>query len=217
MEYTQQQIASVLDFAVLKPTANRADVAEACILARFNKFASVCVRPCDVKLACEFGVPVSTVIGFPFGTHTIEVKKKEAHQALLDNAKELDIVLNFARLRENDYTYIETELRRILINLAPTNLKIILETCYLTPDQIYKACKIIRQYPSVNFIKTSTGFGTCGATCSAIEIIKEGIRGSKLQIKASGGIKNYQDVKTFLDLGCTRLGVSKWFDLLPGV
>lgn len=216
MNYTKEQIAATLDYAVLKPTAERNDVVEACSLALQEHFASVCVRPCDVQCANQFPVVVSTVIGFPHGTNTPQIKRLEAQQAVRDGAEELDIVMNYARLLEGDDRYITDELRYITQRLPlSTTIKVILETCYLSPEQIYTACQLIRQVPRISFVKTSTGFGSSGATCMAVEIMKDAIKNSSLQIKASGGIKTYQDVCTFLDLGCTRLGVSKWKELLP--
>ncbi len=216
MNYTKEQIAAALDYAVLKPTANRDDVIKACALAEQEDFASVCVRPCDVPFAVGFHRPVSTVIGFPHGTNTPETKRLEAQQAVRFGAKELDIVMNYSRLMEKDFKYVHKELVYITERL-PLYLviKVILETCYLTPEQIHTACQLIRKVPRVSFVKTSTGFGSGGATCMAIEIMKEAIKDSSLQMKASGGINTYQDACTFLDLGCTRLGSSKWKELLP--
>jgi deoxyribose-phosphate aldolase len=216
--YSREQIAAALDYAVLKPTASLEDVRQACLLAQREHFASVCVRPCDVQYASQFcDVPIATVIGFPHGTNTLEVKLLEAQQAVRDGADELDIVMNYSRLLEGkDYEYIYYELLHITgyLSFAPT-IKVILETCYLTPDQITSACLLIRKVPRVSFVKTSTGFGSGGATCMAIELMKEAIKDFPLQMKASGGINTYQDACTFLDLGCTRLGSSKWKELLP--
>ena len=124
--------------------------------------------------------------------------------------------MNYSRLIEKDYKYVINELRYITerLPLYPT-IKVILETCYLTPDQIISACLLIRKVPRVSFVKTSTGFGSGGASIEAVTIMKEAIAGSWLQMKASGGINTYQDACTFLDLGCTRLGSSKWKEILP--
>jgi deoxyribose-phosphate aldolase len=123
--------------------------------------------------------------------------------------------MNYSRLREKKYDYVLNELIYVTerLPLFPT-IKVILETCYLTPDQITSACLVIAKVPRVSFVKTSTGFGTSGASCSAVEIMLEAIKNTSLQIKVSGGINTYQDVETFLDMGCTRLGSSKWEELL---
>jgi deoxyribose-phosphate aldolase len=214
--YTKQQIAAALDYAVLKPTACVNDVIQACLLGEKEKFASVCVRPCDIRYACGFNVPISTVIGFPHGTTSPYVKMVEAQWAVGEGAVELDIVMNYSRLIDKDYRYVEDELWNIAANIPNRYLlKVILETCYLTPSQITKACKIVGEIPRIAFVKTSTGFGPKSACCSVIEIMKEAIKGSHLQIKASGGIYNYDDIETFLNLGCTRLGSSQWESLLP--
>jgi deoxyribose-phosphate aldolase len=213
--YTKQQIAAALDYAVLKPTACVKDVTDACVLGEQEKFASVCVRPCDIRYACGFNVPISTVIGFPHGTTLPYIKLIEAKQAIGEGAVELDIVMNYSRLRDKDYRYVKDELLNIAEEIPERyTLKVILETCYLTPSQITKACKLIGEIPRIAFVKTSTGFGPHSACCSVIEIMLEAIKGSHLQIKASGGIYNYHDVETFLDLGCTRLGSSQWESLL---
>ncbi|MFA5344711.1 MAG: deoxyribose-phosphate aldolase [Candidatus Omnitrophota bacterium] len=217
MNYTKEQIAAALDYAVLKPTATLDDVQRACFLAQREHFASVCVRPCDVQFAAQFcDVPISTVVGFPHGTNAPEIKRLEAQQAIRDGAEELDIVMNYSRLLGKDYAYVYNELLYITerLPLKPI-IKVILETCYLTPEQITSACLYIQKVPRASFVKTSTGFGSGGATCMAVEIMAEAIKTSTLQIKASGGINTYQDVCTFLDLGCTRLGSSKWSELLP--
>jgi deoxyribose-phosphate aldolase len=222
MNYTKEQIAAALDYAVLKPTAIRKDVVKACLLAGKQHFASICVRPCDIRVAREvlytggFDTKISTVIGFPHGTSTIETKRLEAQQAVREGAKELDIVVNYSRILEKDHMYILDELYYIVDRLPLIICKkIILEVCYLTPDQIFTLCQLIRQIPNISFVKTSTGFGTSGASVEAIKAMKAGIKDSQLQIKASGGINTYADVCTYLDLGCARLGSSKWEELLP--
>ncbi len=221
MQYTKEQIAACLDFAVLKPTTSRFDVIQACLLAEKEKFASVCVRPCDVGWASSFECHISTVIGFPHGANSKATKIRELQQTYSWGADEFDIVMNFARFKDGCIKYVKSELEDIVSAILTRAgrpepvFKIILETCYLTPEQIHDACKMVAGIKGVSFVKTSTGFGTSGATCNVVEIMKDAIAGTDLQIKASGGINNYQDVQTFLDLGCTRLGSSKWLELLP--
>jgi len=214
--HTKEQIAAALDYAVLNPTSTLAQVRSACLLACREHLASVCVRPCDVQYASQFEVPISTVISFPHGTNTPEIKRLEAQQAVRDGADELDIVMNYARFIEGDYPYVVNELNYILDRLPlRITIKVILETCYLTAPHILSACLLIRSVPRVSFIKTSTGFGIGGATYEDVELIKTAIKDSPLKIKASGGISTYQQADTFLQLGCTRLGSSKWEELCP--
>jgi len=212
--YSKEQIAAALDYTIIKPTTSQFDVVEACKLAEQEKFASVCVRPCDVKLAANFNAPISTVIGFPHGSNTPEIKRLEAQQAIKDGASELDIVMNYSRFADNYQNYVENELQHILGNRPlKAVIKIILEVCYLTHEQITAACQLIQRFPCVSYVKTSTGFGPSGAKVESIEAMKRGIEGSALQIKASGSIRTYEDVAKYLDLGCTRIGCSKWSEI----
>jgi deoxyribose-phosphate aldolase len=166
-------------------------------------------------LAAQFKAPIATVIGFPHGANTPDIKRAEMQKAIRDGATEVDIVMNYSRFIEGYPRYAEDELRYVLDRLPlRVTAKIILETCYLTQDQVVSACQLIQRIPNIAFVKTSTGFGTAGATVEAVEAMKRGIEGSSLKIKASGGINTYKDVETFLDLGCERLGSSKWEQLL---
>ncbi len=210
--YSKEQIAVVLDYAVLKPTTSQADVLKAGMLASLNNFASLCVRPCDVVLANTFPIIVSTVIGFPHGGSATKVA--EAKQAIKDGAKELDIVLNIARILEGHYEYAANEIKAIAAVSKKAVLKAIIETAYLTPEQITGICQALKATP-VAFVKTSTGYAPRGASVEDIETIQAVLEGTGISIKASGGIKTYEDVAKFLDLGCTRIGSGSWETLLP--
>lgn len=210
-KYIQDHIASSLDYAVLKPTNDRVDVLHGCFLADKYNFASVCVKPVHVKFATDHFSRISTVIGFPHGGTTMEVKAIEANQAVEDGACELDIVLDMTQVYNQHATYL-AELLLVTADIPDHIIvKVILETCYLTPKQIAWACQMITRSGRANFIKTSTGFGTRGASEEDVKIIREN---TDLAIKASGGINCYADVEKFLDLGCIRLGSSKWEELL---
>lgn len=214
--YTPEQIASALDFAVLKPTASRQDVAAACLLASKHNFASVCVRPCDVLFASRLNanVTISTVIGFPHGCTTTTSKLDEAIDAQLDGAKELDVVINYARLLEGQSQYVYEELRRLRQEVSPrVVLKAILETCYLPEEKIKLGC-LLAHDAGFDYVKTSTGFGPRGASAQDIVWMKEALADTTVKLKASGGIQSYSDVATYLSLGCSRLGSSKWTELL---
>jgi len=211
MSYDQDKIASTLDYAVLKPTDDKVDVLHGCYLADKYGFASVCVKPKYVDFAKENYGRISTVIGFPHGGTTPEVKAFEAKQAIASGVSEIDIVLDYTQVRNRHESYL-AELY-LVTDLIPRHVvvKVILETCYLTPKQIAWASRVITKSGRAHFIKTSTGFGTRGASVDDIKIIKAN---TDLEIKASGGINCYADVEKFLDLGCTRLGSSKWEELL---
>jgi deoxyribose-phosphate aldolase len=215
MNYNKQQIADVLDLAVLKPTATVNDVIKACDLANKYKIKSVCVPPVYAGLAASQFNNVSCVIGFPHGTSTPDNKYHEAVGAVREGARELDVVLNYGCFLDGDPVPMTTELA-LIISMAHQSgvlVKAILETCFHTPRQIIQACNLCVDM-NIDFVKTSTGFAEKGATSGAVELMVKAVKG-RCGIKASGGIKTYQDVQTFLDLGCTRIGASSFSELLP--
>jgi deoxyribose-phosphate aldolase len=215
MSYTKEQIAAALDYAVLKPTATLGDVTFACMLANNHNFASVCVRPCDVKWAAGLTPIVSTVVGFPHGVNATRSKVFEAQAAVADGAKELDMVMNYGRFLEGALVNVYADIALVRENIPDDIiLKVILETCYLNSLKIHQAC-LIASDAGANFVKTSTGFGPRGATSQDIIMMKLALAGTDVKIKASGGIGSYNDVAKYLDLGCTRIGSSKWMELLP--
>jgi deoxyribose-phosphate aldolase len=218
MQYTREQIANALDLAVLKPTTTEHHVWSACELAKHHGIKSVCVQPCNVALASKYFSNVSTVIGFPLGSTSPTAKFNEARDALDKGARELDIVINYGRLLDHEFSYVQKELAAIVSyarnDPRPSRIKAIIETCYLSPDDIRTACRLC-EAAGVDFVKTSTGFGPQGATPQAVNIIRDALAGTGVQIKASGGIHNYADACRFLDLGCSRLGSSKFKELLP--
>ena len=156
------------------------------------------------------------VIGFPLGATSANAKFEEAGQAVQDGAKELDVVINYGRLLDHELSYVKDELKDITANAHRCRVlvKAIIETCYLSPDDIRTACRLC-EAAGVDFVKTSTGFGPHGATTQAVNIIRDALAGTGVQIKASGGIHTYEDACRFLDLGCSRLGSSKFKELLP--
>jgi len=213
MNYTKEQIATALDLAVLQPTATTKDVIRAAKLVQKEGLASVCVAPCNVRLAKRYTDRVCAVIGFPHGNTLSEVKDYEARKAIAHGAIELDVVTNFGRFLDgrNDREWFGIDIlyaheRGILV-------KAILETCYLTVPQIVNFCEVCVRH-HVDFVKTSTGFGPGGATVEAVQAMVQAV-GGRAGVKASGGIKTYADAARYLDLGCTRLGASRYWELLP--
>lgn len=207
-----EKIAAAIDHAVLKPTATLEDVKKGAEIAIKYNAASLCVRPSDLPEAKEYlrgsNVILSTVIGFPHGTTSSLTKVSESLDAINNGAKELDIVLNIPRLKSGDLEYVKSDLVPLIkyANQHGSKTKIIIESCYLTDEEIVTACNICNEIKP-NWIKTSTGFGSGGATYKTIELIKKHIDPS-IQIKASGGIKNREMAETYLEMGCTRLGLS---------
>jgi len=211
--YTPQQIADALDLAVLKPTATLGDVDRACDLANKYRIHSVCVAPCNAAFAARLFKNTSVVIGFPHGNSTPATKLYEAAEAMHAGAKELDVVINYGHFLSGDWGPLEAELE-LIVPLAHENgvlVKAILETCYYSMKEITEVCRICVDH-GVDFVKTSTGFAD-GANRHVVEAMVEAVRG-EAQVKASGGIGSYADVAQYLDLGCTRLGSSKYLELL---
>ncbi len=216
MNYTKDEIATHLDLAVLKPTATQDDVKTACTLAHRHKIASVCVPLVYTPLACSLFNNVSTVIGFPHGNTAPSIKMLEAEIALRYGVKELDAVVNYGRFLDGDVAIVTEEIANLVGLTYQYNalLKIIFETCYYTTSQLQHLCRICIQL-NVPFIKTSTGYAAQGATPETVKLMCEMTEATGTLVKASGGIKTYQDACMYLDLGCKRLGAGNFFRLLP--
>jgi deoxyribose-phosphate aldolase len=217
------QIIKTLDIAVLKPNATLQDITEAAREVERIGAASVCVSSYNVAIAKQVTQRVCSVIGFPHGNMSPDVKRLEAERAIDDGAVELDVVINFGRLLEGREVSVCQELDSI-VSLARRNqvlVKTILETHYYEPRQLREACELCAGC-GVNWLKTSTGFGPSGAVPWAVEIMLEvaaewAKRDQIVQVKASGGIKTYEDACMYLTMGCTRLGVgyASYKGLLP--
>lgn len=203
-------INNYIDYTNLKAYATKEDIKKLCEEAVKFHFVSVCVNPCYVELAKELlegtNVNVCTVIGFPLGANLLTVKEYEAISAVELGADEIDMVINIGALKDKDYDYIKEEIETIRDSIGGKTLKVIIETCYLTEEEIKKMVEICND-TFVNFIKTSTGFGPRGASLEDIEIINK-YKNDVLEIKASGGIKTYDDAINFIEAGVTRIGTS---------
>lgn len=203
-------INNYIDYTNLKAYATKEDIKKLCEEAVKFHFVSVCVNPCYVELAKELlegtNVNVCTVIGFPLGANLLAVKEYEAISAVELGADEIDMVINIGALKDKDYDYIKEEIETIRDSIGGKTLKVIIETCYLTEEEIKKMVEICND-AFVNFIKTSTGFGPRGASLEDIKIINK-YKNDVLEIKASGGIKTYDDAINFIEAGVTRIGTS---------
>lgn len=210
---------SYIDHTNLKMDASIRDIEKLCDEAIKYQFASVCVHPYYVSLASELlkdtNVEVCTVIGFPLGMNTTATKVYEAIGAVENGATEIDMVINIGALKDKDYEYIKDEIEEIRDSIDGKVLKVIIETCYLTKEEIVKMTEICNE-TFVNFIKTSTGFGTSGATIEDIELINKN-KSNVLEIKASGGIKNYDTALEMIEVGATRLGTSSGVKIMECV
>lgn len=210
------EINKYIDHTLLKATATEADILELCKEARENEFFSVCVNSCYVKLAAKnltgSNVKVCTVVGFPLGAMSTEAKVFEAEQALKDGAEEVDMVINIGELKSKNLQKVEDEIRLIKQTIGEKVLKVIIETCYLTPQEIVIASEIAVK-AEADFVKTSTGFGTDGAKMENIELMKGAVNG-KAKIKASGGIKNLDTALSYIEAGVERIGTSSGVSIL---
>ncbi len=205
-------IASYIDHTVLKPTTTIADIEKLCAEAVEYGFAAVCVPPLFVKKAKELvkgtNVKVATVIGFPFGYSAIEAKLAETVLAIVDGADELDLVINISAIKNNDWQFIATEINTILpvIRNKGKVIKIIIESGILTDEEIIRCCDIYGA-AGVDFMKTSTGYAEKGASVHAVQLMRKHLADA-VQIKASGGIKNYTFAAELIAAGANRLGCS---------
>ncbi len=207
-----KNLASYIDHTILKSDTKSVDIEKLCTEAIHHKFEAVCVPPFFVALANQLlkdsSVKVATVIGFPLGYSCTASKLQEIKTALQDGADEIDFVHNISALKNGDWDYLKNEIATCLqpIRLHNKIIKVIIESGILTDEEIVKSCELYAQR-KVDFIKTSTGFATHGASLHAVELIKKNTPDT-IQIKASGGIRNFADTMAYLDAGAARIGTS---------
>lgn len=212
---TAQEMLSRVDHTQLKAFATWDDIVKLCDEAIENKTASVCVPPAYIKRIHDtYGdkINICTVVGFPLGYSVTEAKVCEVKCALEDGCNEIDMVVNISDVKNGDYDKVEEEIRTIKNVCGDHILKVIIETCYLTREEKIAMCKAVTN-ANADYIKTSTGFGTEGATKEDIELFKENI-GPNVKMKAAGGVSTKEDLEMFINLGCDRVGTSKAVGLL---
>lgn len=212
-----KEIMSHVDHTLLLQGATWEDIKAICDDAIKYGTASVCIPPSFVNEAAEYlcgRVPVCTVIGFPNGYNTTAVKCMETEDAIKNGADEIDMVINIGDLKAKRYEKVTEEIRAIKAVCGDKILKVIIETCLLTEDEKIAMCKIVTE-ARADFIKTSTGFSTGGATPDDIKLFAQHV-GKEVRIKAAGGIKSFEDAEAFLELGADRLGTSRLVTLLKG-
>lgn len=207
---TREELLKYIDQTLLRPHATIEEMTAFLEEAKIYKFYAVCINPWFTKLAVEVmkgsGVKVGVAIGFPLGATTTMTKVYEADEALENGADELDMVINIGALKSKDYEYVESEIKKI-VNLAGRKIvKVILETCYLTDEEKITACKIA-EASGASFVKTSTGFGSGGATVEDVKLMRETV-GDRLGVKASGGIRTLEDALKMISAGANRIGTS---------
>lgn len=201
---------SYIDHTLLSATANQEDIEKLCVEAVQFKFYAVCVNSSWVKIArknlAEDDVKLAATIGFPLGACSTKAKIEEALQCIEDGADEIDMVINIGLLKEGNYAEVQNEISVIKKAIGKKILKVILETCYLSEQEIQQACRLAIK-AKADFVKTSTGFGSRGASIKDIEIMKE-VVGEKMKIKASGGIRDSETAAKYIDAGVHRIGTS---------
>ena len=215
MKYTKEEMLSKVDHTLLKPEATWPQVRKLCEEAMAYHTASVCINTCYVRQAAEFlqeEVPVCCVVGFPLGAMDTESKCFEAAWAIQNGAKEVDMVINIGWLKNKQYDDVRADIAAVKAAVGDKVLKVIIETCLLTEEEKIKMCDIVPE-AGADFIKTSTGFSTGGATFHDIALFAEHVAG-RCKIKAAGGISTVEDIEKFLDLGADRLGTSRAVKLL---
>ncbi len=207
---TQQEILRCVDHTLLAQTATWADIQAICDDGAKYGVASVCIPPCYVRQAAGYlggRVPVCTVIGFPNGNSTTAAKVFEAREAIQNGAAEIDMVINLGWLRGREFSLVEEEIRALKAACGERVLKVIIETCLLEREEKIEMCRIVTA-AGADFIKTSTGFSTGGATFEDVELFARYV-GPGVKIKAAGGIGSLADAERFLELGACRLGTSR--------
>lgn len=203
-------INKYIDHTLLKADAGRSEITKVLDEALHYDFASVCLQPCHVSYAARYlkdsEVKVCTVIGFPLGANTSATKAYETLDAIANGADEIDMVINIGALKDGNDDVVYNDIRSVVEAAKGKTVKVILETCLLTTEEIVKACQLCMQ-AKADFVKTSTGFSTSGATVEAVKLMKATVQ-EKLQVKAAGGIRSYDDMIKMIQSGASRIGTS---------
>ena len=212
----KEKLASMIDHTLLRPDATREQIEKLCKEALEYHFCSVCINPVNVSIAADIlnksDVKVCTVIGFPLGANSTEVKAFEAKEAINNGAEEIDMVVNVGKLKERDYDFVKRDIKAVVDTAKGKALtKVIIETCLLNEEEKIIACKLSEE-AGANFVKTSTGFSTGGATEEDIKIMRQTV-GKDMEIKASGGIRTYESAVKMIEAGATRIGCSASIDI----
>ncbi len=211
MEYNR-----MIDHTLLASDATEAQIKKICDEAKTYHFASVCVNPCWVSFCAEelkgTDSKVCTVIGFPLGATSTKSKEEEIRQAILDGAEELDMVINIGKLKDHQDDYVENEIRSLKKICGKLVLKVIIETCLLTDEEKVRVCLLAKK-AGADFVKTSTGFSKWGAKVEDVALMRKTV-GSEMGVKASGGVRNKEEMEAMIKAGATRIGTSHGVELV---
>ena len=210
LSLTREELASYIDHTLLKPEASREQIRAVCEEAKQYHFASVCVNPCWVPLIAEelkgSGVSVCCVIGFPLGASLSSVKAFEAREAVAAGAQEIDMVVNIGAVKSGGWELVREDIAAVNAAKGTAKLKVIIETCLLTDEEKVRVCQITKE-AGADFVKTSTGFSTGGATVHDVELMRKTV-GPEMGVKASGGVRTLADALAMIEAGASRLGAS---------
>lgn len=218
MDFRYEDIAKMIDHSLLNPTLTEAQLDEGCRLAREYGVASVCIMPFALRRCAEIlagsGVKPSTTIGFPHGGHTLDVKLAEARRALADGGEELDMVVNISKVLSGDWAYVREEIRALTeeAHQAGQKIKVIFENCYLADEHKVRLCEICGEVRA-DWVKTSTGYGSGGATDADLALMRKHSPGW-VQVKAAGGVRDLDRTLLVRGLGVTRVGASRTSEIL---
>jgi deoxyribose-phosphate aldolase len=218
MDYTYSDIAKMIDHSLLNPTLTERDLEQGCQLALRYDVASVCIMPYGLDHCAEIlrdsTVKASTTIGFPHGGHTTAIKVAEAKQALADGGQELDMVVNISRVLSGDWDYVRSDIAAVIdvTHRKGQKVKVIFENCYLNDDQKIRLCEICGEL-GADWVKTSTGYGTGGATIEDLKLMRQHAP-KHVQVKAAGGIRDLDKLLEVRAIGVTRVGATRTADML---
>lgn len=220
LQMEKNELARMIDHTLLKPDACEDGVRKLCQEALEYKFASVCINPGYVQLCADLlkgsEVKVCTVIGFPLGATTSDTKAFETRDAISKGAQEVDMVINVGKLKDKDFDYVKKDIEAVVNEAKGKALtKVIIETCLLNDEEKIMACKLAKE-AGADFVKTSTGFSTGGATFEDIKLMRETV-GANMGVKASGGVRSYEDTMKMIEAGATRIGASASIAICEGL
>ncbi|NLM97223.1 MAG: deoxyribose-phosphate aldolase [Halanaerobiaceae bacterium] len=224
MAIKPQDMAKMIDYTLLSPVASVDDIKKLCQEAYQYEFATVCVNPIFVPMAAKLlantSVKVSTVVGFPLGASTSETKAYETRNAVKNGAQEIDMVMNLGAFKSGAHDQIQLDIKAVVDATKTAGVssdvivKVIIETCYLTKEEIVLACQLIKN-TDADFVKTSTGFGPEGAKVDDVSLIRKTV-GREIGVKAAGGIRNFKEALAMLNAGANRIGTSAGVAIVTG-
>ncbi len=219
IEWTKSSIAALIDHTVLKAETSQKQVETICEEAITYSFAAVCVNPTFVEFVSKklknSSVKTCTVVGFPLGANTTEIKVKETQIAIGQGAQEIDMVINLDKLKAGNHQFVEKEIKSVVDASEGAIVKVIIEACFLNENEKKMACELSKA-AGAHFVKTSTGFGSGGATVADIKLMRQ-VVGNELKIKASGGIRSFSDAKALIEAGADRIGCSSSIAIINAI